>query len=241
MSAQISNVISFPPVRDGTGDGPVPAKTLLEECRGLAVERLGTALGAGFDKVIDELYELAEHALERDKRDFYLKAKESWPQQRAPVETTFRSQLSGRFSPPIRQDKDEEPQFALVKSAWTELALVADGDLEEDMRFTELASKIRNGADEELVGLDQRMAIVLERPDLESADNPLAPSGIAEAFREALKQVEFDLEIKRIAIRHANAAALASNTASRSGVSGTGSARPAATASPIPPVSSTSA
>ncbi len=202
MSATNSNVISFPQARDGNDAGGTGETTLLDECRTLAVERLSEALALGFDEVIDELYEQAERSFERDTRDFFLKAKDAWPEQRTAVQAAFREAVGKRFAPIDPAPRQAEAQFSLTTSSWTELSLVEDSDLDEDVRFTEIAAKIRNSCDEELVALDQRMGVVLDQPELDSADNPLAPTGITGAFREALKAATIELKIKLLLIRH---------------------------------------
>lgn len=202
MSATNSNVISFPQARDGNDAGGTGETTLLDECRTLAVERLSEALAQGFDEVVDELYEQAERSFERDTRDFFLKAKDAWPAQRAAVEAAFRDAVAKRFAPIDRAPRETQAQFSLTTSSWTELSLVDDSELDEDVRFTEIAAKIRNSTDEELVALDQRMGVVLDQPELDSADNPLSPAGITGAFREALKAATIELEIKLLLIRH---------------------------------------
>lgn len=201
MTPSDVGTIDFP----GSGNRPDKDESaeggLFGEIRALALERIPAGAAKGLDKVIDELYDLAEHALERDSRDFYLEAKDRWPRQRAALETGFKEHLSKRFVRKSAATETKRAEFSQTKTSWSELSLVDDGVLEEDMRFTEIAGRIRNGADEELAALDQRMSVLLDIPDLPTDDNPLAPSGIAGALREALSGIELDIKIKMIVIR----------------------------------------
>ncbi|MBI1396321.1 MAG: DUF1631 family protein [Betaproteobacteria bacterium] len=202
MSSSGSNVFSFPAnEKSESGASGVDSKALIAEIRTLAVDRISAAAATGFDKIVDELYDLAEHALERDTRDFYLQAKEKWPAQRAAIETALKEELGNRFSVDTAKSAKSTAEFSQLQSSWNELSLVDDGVLEEDMRFTEIAAKIRNGADEELAALDQRMAVLLDQPDLEPAESPLSPAGLSAAFRSALGANELDLKVKLIVIR----------------------------------------
>jgi len=205
MTAAASNVIAFPPGKSGPGpetDVPATPAGLLRECRQRSVKALTESVSKALDTFVDELYELAEQSLDRETRDFYLKAKEDWPTLRPRLEQRFRERLEETFDRKSKGEIDEEPDFACVQTSWSELSLVADGDLDESVRFTDIAGRIRNGADEELAALDQRMALVLERPGMESHDNPLSPMAICDAFRSALSVVETGPKLKRLLIRY---------------------------------------
>lgn len=183
------------------GGGAAPEGGVLGEIRALSLERIPLGAAKGLDKVVDEIYDNAEHALERDTRDFWLKAKDNWPRQRSALETAFKEKLTALFERKGPKEDKKQAEFSQTKTSWSELSLVDDGVLEEDMRFTELAGRIRNGADEELAALDQRMAIVLDVPEIAGEDNPLAPAGLANALRDAIAEVDFELKVKLIVIR----------------------------------------
>lgn len=194
--------VDFKPEPSPTvGDTAVPQGGVLDEIRTLSLERIPLGAAKGLDKVVDEIYDNAEHALERDTRDFWLKAKDHWPRQRIALENAFKERLSALFDRKGPKEDKKQAEFSQTKTSWSELSLVDDGALEEDMRFTELAGRIRNGADEELAALDQRMAIVLDVPEVAGEDNPLAPAGLATALREAIAAVDFELKVKLIVIR----------------------------------------
>ena len=118
------------------------------------------------------------------------------------LEQRFRERLDETFDRKSKGETDETPDFSRVQTSWSDLSLVADGDLDESVRFTDIAGRIRNGADEELAALDQRMALVLERPGMESHDNPLSPMAICDAFRSALSVVESGPKLKKLLIRY---------------------------------------
>lgn len=175
--------------------------TLPHQCRQMTIERVGKAISNAHDKVVDELYDLAEQSLDRDSRDFYLQAKEDWPTLRSRIETRLRERLETLFDDRVASKKEEADAFAHVQTSWMDLSLVADGDLEESMRFTDISARIKSGIEEELSALDQRMAALLGKPGMESHDNPVAPMAICDAYRSALGAVESGLKVKLLLIR----------------------------------------
>ena len=72
-SPPASNIVSFPSASaDGTPSLSVTAApdSLLGQIQTLWRDRMSAAVAGGLDKLIDEFYTEAEHALERDTRDF---------------------------------------------------------------------------------------------------------------------------------------------------------------------------
>lgn len=201
MSAA-ANVIAFPPGKTGQPIDLTKPGSLLRECRARTIRTLGESVSKALDTFVDELYDLAEQSLDRESRDFYLKAKEDWPTLRPRLEQRFRERLEEVFDRKSRGDEEEPADFSNVQTSWSELSLVADGDLDESVRFTDIAGRIRNGADEELAALDQRMAVVLDRPNMQSHDNPLSPMAICDAFRSALGVVDSGPKLKKLLIRY---------------------------------------
>ncbi|MBX9630390.1 MAG: DUF1631 domain-containing protein, partial [Burkholderiales bacterium] len=202
MNAAAANVIAFPPGKTGQPIDLTKPGSLLRECRARTIKTLTESVSKALDTFVDELYELAEQSLDRDSRDFYLKAKEEWPTLRPRLEQRFRERLEEGFDRKSRGEEEEPADFSNVQTAWSELSLVADGDLDESVRFTDIAGRIRNGADEELAALDQRMAVVLDRPNMQSHDNPLSPMAICDAFRSAMSVVESGARLKKLLIRY---------------------------------------
>ena len=169
--------------------------------RRLSSQRLMEAAATAFDKLVDEVYDLAEHALDRDTRDFYLAAKEAWPAQRLAIEGTLRTGLRERFDQAGVPREVPTAQFAEVKSSWDELSLVDDAVVEENMRFGEIANRIRHSSEEELEALDQRLAIILDMPEMASSDSPLAPAGLSQWLRAGLAAVDLPMKVKLLLIR----------------------------------------
>jgi hypothetical protein len=201
MTATASNVIAFPPGKPAADADDTSPSAMVRTCRDRTVEHLGGATVRAFDGIVDELYALAEQSLEREARDYYLQAKEAWGALRPRIEARFRERLEEVFVQRASGVQEQPPEFSSVQTSWSDLSLVADGDLEESVRFTDIAGRIRNEADEELAALDKRMATLLERPDMASHDNPLAPMALCDAFRSALGLVESGPRFKLLLIR----------------------------------------
>lgn len=178
----------------------LPETALVERVRALAREQTVAAIALGLNKVTDELQDLIDRAFNRDVREAWITARAGWPAQRATIESEFGVQVSRRFDPsPVIPETSA--QFAEVTSTWSELSLVADEVLEEEMRLTEMATRLRNAADEELAALDARMSVLLGRPHMERADNPLAPGAIAGVLRDALSSAGLEPGLRLLVLR----------------------------------------
>src|SRR5204863_4034136 len=86
------------------------------------------------------------------------------------------------FSRKTSRAKDAGESFSDLE---TSLSLVSDDDLEETLKFKELASKVRRFCDEELAALDQRIGVLLGDANLQAEDNPLSPEALCDAYQHA--------------------------------------------------------
>ena len=85
---------------------------------------------------------------------------------------------------------------------WTELKLVEDSALEEDVVVSRLAGKMKNAAEWELQDLNARMSFLMGREDPDETINPLRPELFCRALGQACNELDADhqtrMEVMRV-------------------------------------------
>jgi Protein of unknown function (DUF1631) len=176
---------------------PQESQSVLTGCRELALDRIGKAMSGMLDRVEDELFELAEKSPERDAQNVFLDARAQARANRAAIESTFRRHFVEFFNRKVRGDAAAAPRV----DHSTELALVADEDLEESLAVSEMSRKLKSACEGELAALSQRMGFLLERPELEDDANPISPATVCAALKHACDQINSNFKV-RMALLH---------------------------------------
>src|SRR5438132_8756548 len=171
---------------------------MLAGCRELRLERMGRALSGMLDRVEDDLFELADKALERNSQNVYLDARAAARQKRALIEATFGRYFMECFD---RQVRGASPAAAAASSTEGELALVGNEDLDESIAVRELSMKLKAACEGELVALSQRMGYLLEKPELEDDANPVSPAAVCAALKGACDQIEASFKVRMTLLR----------------------------------------
>jgi hypothetical protein len=176
---------------------PQESAGVLSDCRDLAIERIARSLGSMFDRVEDDLFELAEKAGDRESQNLYLDARAQARDKRPLIEETFRRHFLDFFN---RKVKGEGPA-ALPAEQGRTLALVEDEDLEQSIAVAEMAANLRSSCEEELFALSQRFGFLLERPALADEANPVSPEAILSALKDACDQIEAGYKVRLTLMR----------------------------------------
>ncbi|HUJ01600.1 MAG TPA: DUF1631 family protein, partial [Usitatibacter sp.] len=169
---------------------------VLTGCRELALERMARALAGMLDRVEDDLFELAEKAADRDAQNTYLDARAKARENRPSIEAAFRRHFVEFFN---RKVRGEAPGAAGARSG--ELTLLAPEELEESIALQEMSRKVGAACEGELFALSRRMGFLLERPDLADDANPLSPSTVCAALKDACEQIGADFKVKLALLR----------------------------------------
>jgi len=169
---------------------------LLGESRDLVTERLAAAMAAMLDKADEELVALISGTQERAAQETYQDARKAIGSQRKKLETEFQKFYLKEFRARATRVKDAAQSFAEVETS--ELKLVGDHDLEETLKFKELAAKLRTFCDEELGALDQRVGVLLGDANLASDGNPFSPQAICDAFQQACHELDAKVQVRDI-------------------------------------------
>jgi hypothetical protein len=179
----------------------MPFDSLLAQSRDLVCERLAQALGGMLDKVDDTLSALINETQDRDVRTLYLEAKDKALAQRKTIAELFGAQYLKEFQVRSNRVKKTGQSFSEFDSSSLELDLVGEDDLNETLKVNDMATKLRQYCDEELVALDQRVGVLLGDANLEAEDNPFSPQAICDAFKHTCRSVVSNVKVRMVFLK----------------------------------------
>jgi hypothetical protein len=181
LCAKVTDIKQFSQKRDA----PKRAMpTALDECREQAVLSLVEALDTCLKRAVEKLHDLADKAPGLDMYHLHLDALQLVRDHGETIKQAFRKEFIAEFKQRCRRNIRQEPVADIAFS------LVEPDDLEERLAAQALATGIGNACAEELFGLDQRVGLLIDEPELMQADNPLGPEAIGNAVVNALKAPE---------------------------------------------------
>lgn len=179
----------------------MPFDSLLAQSRDLVCERLTQALGGMLDKVDDTLSALINETQDRDVRTLYLETKDKALAQRKTIAEQFGAQYLREFQVRSNRVKKIGQSFSEFDSSSLELDLVGEDDLNETLKVNDMATKLRQYCDEELVALDQRVGVLLGDANLEAEDNPFSPQAICDAFKHTCRSVVSNVKVRMVFLK----------------------------------------
>lgn len=197
--------------RERTGHSPARAGELLRECRTRVADHLGRFVTKMMDQVDDALFARAEKAENNTQQNFYFDAMREVRLKRSEVEARFREAFLEGFTQRIPRrsagsasDASQSPGLNLNwedEDGSSDLGLVEQEEVEENLAVTNMAAKIRNNCTTSLYALDQRIGLLLNDPDLEKWENPVGPAAICESFRRACEVIRTGLEVRLVILK----------------------------------------
>ena len=173
MSFHANNVIPI----GGSGRERDPGQRILDECE----DHLGKALthwlnGIG-EEIGEDLFVLADGTRDRLTQTRYLDLRnavqKNWPE------------LSATFIRALHSEQPVGGNVSLEISDFAGLELVDDNKLSENIVVREFSARLAETCNEELYGLDRRVASLLGEVDVDKVENPLGPSFICRALAES--------------------------------------------------------
>jgi hypothetical protein len=176
---------------------------LLTQCRDLVCAGLDKAIAGMLEKTDAALEELTTKTQDRERQKLYLEAREVARTQRAAMEKQFHSRFLSEFKQRVHKGKKTGGSFSDFDpdASSFELSLVADDDLEETLKFNELAGKLRRICDDEINALDQRVGVLLGDADLQSDENPLSPKAICDAYKHTCRKVVENAAVRSVFLK----------------------------------------
>ncbi|MBC8023005.1 MAG: DUF1631 family protein, partial [Burkholderiales bacterium] len=169
------------------------------QSRDLFRDRLCEAVGHMLEGADGVLSELAEKATDKDLQKHYLDARDVAASHRDVIESQFKQRYVADFQK--RTNKAKKIAQNLSDFSLDELSLVEEDDLEQTLRFNDLAAKLGRHCEDELGALDQRVRVLLGDASLESDDNPFGPQVICDAYMHACQKVDCPVEIRTVFIK----------------------------------------
>lgn len=173
---------------------------VLNDCRDIALKRIVAVLSGTFDKIEDELFEMAEKAADRETQGMYLDARSQAREKRGAIEAAFKKQFLSFFERKVTGE-DDATRKPKVDYGAMELSLVDDGELAEKLAVNDIAKRLSDKCDDELRALSQRMGYLLSEPELNDEANPMSPDTVIKALQIACDQMTSGYRTKLTVMR----------------------------------------
>jgi hypothetical protein len=178
---------------------------ILQACRDMAIQRVMAMFSTMLDKVVDMLVERGGRTGVRDEQQLYLDARMALMRDRSALMAEFEKRLRRLFDHRIHA-REQKADFSKLDAG--ELSLVDHLTMDETVITGNIVRVVENSAHAELISFNRAMGNLLDRPDLETDANPLAPATIVEAFADALTGVRAEERIKFQILKELNQASL---------------------------------
>ncbi len=197
----------MPPYNDVFAAAPAPSVAestpfdgILEKCQDLIVSRLDDAISDMLDSADDVLSALLKDTKNRDDIRLLEEARMLATAQRDVIEKHFHASYVGDFQRRCDRARKIGRPFQ-GEYTLDDLELVDEDDLDETLKFNEMANRLRAYCEEELGALDQRVGVLLGDANLETKDNPFSPQVICDAFKHACRELDADVKVRRVLLK----------------------------------------
>ncbi|MET0226663.1 MAG: DUF1631 domain-containing protein [Dokdonella sp.] len=171
---------------------------LLKLVRGISLKRINGLVGTLFENVDDALFDLAERAGSNAIQTEYFDGMREVRKKRQLVERLFQEQATKAFGDfadgKLKAIKPDVAPQAISAG----LSLVDDVELEESLAVTSMVAKAENRLQRALYQVNQRLAVISGGGKVEDASNPIGPAALGNAFRNAIREFEVNIQVKLI-------------------------------------------
>ena len=178
-----------------------PFDGIIEQARDLISQRLNVAISGMLDKSDEALSTLIDETQSREERELLQKTKDVALTQREIIENQFQARYIREFRQISNRARKIGQTFGEADFSMESLEIVSDADLEETLKFNDMAAKLRVFCNEELIALDQRVGVLLGDANLQADDNPFSPRLICVAYKHACRQLDADLPVRRTLLK----------------------------------------
>jgi len=171
---------------------------LIQRCEKITERHIKQVMQLLFDNADDALFKLAEKAEDTTNQSLYFDSMRIIRIKRKEIESAYTNNIKQSFS------EFRKPGGAIQKtrisrnSAYDDLQIVEETDLEESLAVTNLASKINSRYTESISTLNQRLEHLHSGKKIDEDFNPLGARNICSAFLDATKILDTEIEIKLI-------------------------------------------
>jgi hypothetical protein len=152
-----------------------------------------------FDGASETLTEVADKAGDEELKKVIAAARDQAVANREVIEADFRKRYVIEFDKLSK--KANKGGAASFDFSLDELSLVEEDDLNETLKFNDLAARLGRYCEEDLAALDQRAGVILGDATLERDANPFGTTVIANAYKHACRQVDVPAEYRLVWIK----------------------------------------
>jgi hypothetical protein len=164
---------------------------LLHESRDMLAAGITRELSGQSEAMENSLLGLADHAPLAETRDYYFQALSFLNRQGTELFQACKQALLQAVSAQWGETHGQQP-------ALTELSLMDDSDYEATLAVNKSTSRLRFNCAEELVGLDARMGVLLDRSPLAADENPLGPKLLCESLLDGMNKLGIEQKIQLV-------------------------------------------
>jgi Protein of unknown function (DUF1631) len=180
---------------------PASAARLLHDCRDTALERIAQTVAGTMDNIDDALFALADKANNNALQSHYFDSMREIRLKRQEIETSFKRSFIEAADALISRNSTNNTRNTTYNISDVGLSLVEHDDLEESLAIGALIDKLTAQCHSELYALNKRIGFLLDKDDLDSADNPIGPKTFCAAFKSACGVIESGVDIKIIVFK----------------------------------------
>jgi hypothetical protein len=199
MPSDNLDIFATAPAREGADENPFAS--ILTKSRNLMCERLEDAVASMLDGAHEMLTNLLMDTYDREERCLYEEVRDIAAKKRDIVEENFRAFYLADFQRRCESARKIGRPEKVSDFSLGDLELVGEDDLEETLRFNDMANKLRAYCEEELNALDQRVGVLLGDANLETKDNPFSPNTICDAFKLACRKLDVELKMRKVMLK----------------------------------------
>lgn len=201
-SPTFDNVISFGEQREQRRRELKPESIgVMNDCRDMALKRITGLLASTLDKIEEELFDLASKSFDRSSQNMYLDARAQAREKRGDIEVAFRKQFLSFFEKKVAGQPENKAGRTALNFDASQLSLVEDDTLSENIAVNDIAKRLTDKCDEELRALSQRMGFLMSEPELADDANPIAPDTVVRALKAACDQMTAGFQTKLTVLR----------------------------------------
>lgn len=202
MDEMLNNILMMKNHGQAQLAGATTSSSTLDEIRGMAVAKMSEAFARVLEHTAGELLDLANKNPSHVMYCLYMDTREQIQSQQDTLVSAFRRQWFQRFNQARRRGylgQTESPDLDA-----SEFNLVEPEELELTLASNTLSHALQLACSEELPGLDRRIGLLLEDPELRLGPNPLGPEIIGETLMDAIKILPAGNKIKLMLVTRLN-------------------------------------
>jgi hypothetical protein len=186
---------------------PRDMSKILGDCRDIAIHRLLLSFTGMLERVREMLMDRASRTDVRDEQAVCLEARESLIQGQSGLMAEFERRLRAQIDDRIAGKAVVKADFSKIDGE--KLALIDTSAMDEVVLTGNITRVIENLCHDELRVLNRGIGHLLGQLDLETDENPFAPTAIVTAFTDALQTIKGEPRVRYTILRELNQASLA--------------------------------